>query len=305
MTSKKGIQNFFAITLATVITAAAVFFFLIPSQVSVGSISGLAIVLSNFVPLSVSALTMILNVALLLFGFLAIGKDFGAKTVYTSILLPIVMWVFEVIFPNNQSLTNDQTLDVICYCMLVSVGLSMLFVRNASSGGLDIIAKFLNKYFHMDLGKAMGTAGMAVALSSALVYDKKTVILSILGTYFSGIILDHFIFGSTVKRRVCILSRKHEAVLRFILDELHSGATQYHAYGAYSNEQYMEINTIVDKQEYLKLLDFITKTDPSAFVTVYAVNEMLYKPKTIKNSISGTAGGCGEGNTKTTKNQVA
>lgn len=279
MKIKENILEFFYITFATIIVAAAVFFFLIPSNVSVGSISGLAIVLANFVPLSVSAITMILNVGLLIVGFLLIGRDFGVKTVYTSILLPVIMGIFEIIFPNNQSMTGDQTLDTICYCVFVSVGLAMLFNRNASSGGLDIVAKLMNKFFHMELGKAMSVAGMAVALSSALVYDKKTLVLSILGTYFNGIVLDHCIFGSTVKKRVCIVSKKPKEVLDFILYDLVSGATTYKAYGAYSGEEYTEINTIVDKNEYRQLMNYITKNDPDAFVTVYAVTEMRYKPK--------------------------
>lgn len=282
MNTKEKLQDFLSITFATVIVAAAVFFFLVPSNVSVGSISGLALVFSNLIPLPVSALTMIMNVALLVFGFFVIGKDFGIKTVYTSLLLPVVMGIFETILPNNQSLTGDQALDVIGYCFFVSIGLSMLFNRNASSGGLDIIAKFLNKYLHMEFGKAMGAAGMAVALSSALVYDTKTVVLSILGTYFSGIVLDHFIFGATIKKRVCIISPKYEEIVRFILHELHSGATKYHAYGTYTDNMHMEINTIVDKNEYLKLINFVTKVDPKAFVTVYAVNEMMYQPKVLK-----------------------
>ncbi|MBR2027973.1 MAG: YitT family protein [Oscillospiraceae bacterium] len=276
---KDAVKEFIIITIADIIVGIAVFFFLVPSKLSIGSISGLAIVLSNLVPLQVSQLTMIMNVALLIVSFLLVGKDFGIKTVYTSILLPIVIGVFEVVFPNNQSLTGDQALDGIGYCLVVSIGLSMLFTRNASSGGLDIIAKLMNKFLRMDLGKAMGLSGMAVALSSALVYDTKTVVLSVFGTYFSGIVLDHFIFGSTLKKRVCIISKKHDEILQFILHELHSGATQYHAYGTYTETMRMEINTIVDKTEYMKLINFITKTDPDAFVTIYAVNEMMYKPK--------------------------
>ena len=276
---KDAFKEFIIITIADIIVGIAVFFFLVPSKLSIGSISGLAIVLSNLVPLQVSQLTMIMNVVLLIVSFLLVGKDFGIKTVYTSILLPIVIGVFEVVFPNNQSLTGDQALDGIGYCLVVSIGLSMLFTRNASSGGLDIIAKLMNKFLRMDLGKAMGLSGMAVALSSALVYDVKTVVLSVFGTYFSGIVLDHFIFGSTLKKRVCIISKKHNEILQFILHELHSGATQYHAYGAYTETMRMEINTIVDKTEYMKLINFVTKIDPDAFVTIYAVNEMMYKPK--------------------------
>ena len=282
MKVKENLIEFMYITIATVIVAASVFFFLVPSQVSVGSISGLAIVLGNFIPLPVSALTMIMNVGLLIVGFLLIGRDFGIKTVYTSILLPIAMGVFEMIFPNNQSLTGDQTLDTVCYCVFVSIGLAMLFNRNASSGGLDIVAKLLNKFFHMELGKAMSFAGMAVALSSALVYDKKTLVLSILGTYFNGLVLDHCIFGSTIKKRVCIISQKEKVIRDFILYDLHSGATLYKAYGAYSGNEHTEINTIVDKNEYMKLINYVTKVDPKAFVTVYAVTEMMYQPKVVQ-----------------------
>lgn len=279
MKVKENIEDFLVITVGIVIVALAVFFFLVPSNVSVGSIAGLAVVLANFIPLSVATLTMLMNIILLIFGFVFIGKDFGVKTVYTAILLPTLMGILEVIFPDNQSLTNDQTLDVICYCVLVSIGMAMLFNRNASSGGLDIVAKFMNKYFRMELGKASSMAGMVVALSSALVYDKKTLVLSILGTYFNGMVVDHFIFGSNVRKRVCIISEKEKEILDFILYELHSGATTYHAYGTYSDAKYNEICVIVDKNEYQKLMGFITEHDSDAFVTVCTISEMMYKPK--------------------------
>lgn len=272
-------KEFVMITAATVIVAAAVFFFLVPSHVSVGSISGLAIVIGNFIPLPISAITMILNVVLLVVGFLFIGREFGGKTVYTSILLPVVIGVFELLFPENVSMTADPFQDMICYIFVVSIGLAMLFNRNASSGGLDIVAKLLNKYFRMELGKAMSLAGMCVALSSALVYDKKIVVLSVLGTYLNGIVLDHFIFGSNMKKRVCIISKKEEEIRQFILHDLHSGATIYEAIGAYDHEVHREIITIVDKNEYSRLMNYLAKTDRDAFVTVYAVNEIIYKPK--------------------------
>ena len=282
MKKLEPLWDFLVITIATALVSIAVFFFMIPSNVSVGSVAALAMVLANFIPLSVATLTMIMNVALLALGFLLVGKEFGVKTVYTATLMPTLMGVLEVLFPNNQSLTNDQTLDVICYCVLVALAQAILFIRNASSGGLDIVGKIMNKYLHMEFGKAVGLVGMAVALSAAFVYDAKTVALSVLGTYFNGLVVDHFIFGTTIKKRVCIISQKEEEMLQFILHELHSGATTYHAYGAYSETKRTEINTIVDKNEYQKLMNFIRKTDPDAFVTVYAVNEMMYKPKVIK-----------------------
>lgn len=267
------------LTVAVAIIAAAVYFFLVPSHTSVSSISGLGIVLSNFVPLQLSAITMILNVVLLIIGFFTCGREFGVKTVYTSVMLPLFLGLFEIIFPNFGSMTDSQELDVLCYILVVSVGLSILFNRNASSGGLDIVAKIMNKYLHMELGKAMSLSGMCVALSAALVYDKKTVVLSILGTYFNGIVLDHFIFDNNIKRRVCILTKKEEELRQFIIHDLHSGATIYESIGAYNMEKRREIITIVDKGEYQKLMKFINQEDPKAFITVYNVSNMRYQPK--------------------------
>ncbi len=267
------------LTVAVAIIAAAVYFFLVPSHASVSSISGLGIVLSNFVPLPLSAITMILNVVLLLIGFVTCGKEFGIKTVYTSIMLPLFLGLFEVVFPEAGSMTDSQELDVLCYILVVSVGLSILFNRNASSGGLDIVAKIMNKYLHIELGRAMSLSGMCVALSAALVYDKKTVVLSVLGTYFNGIILDHFIFDQNRKRRVCIITGKEEELRQFIIQDLRSGATVYEAIGAYNLEKHNEIITIVDKSEYQKLMKFINEIDPKAFITVYNVSSMRYQPK--------------------------
>ncbi len=278
-------KEFAVMTIATAIIACAVFFFLYPSNASVSSVSGLAIVLSNFVPFSVSIITLALNIILLIIGFITCGNEFGGKTVYTSILLPVFMWVLEKIFPNMQSLTGDAALDVVCYVFSVSVGLAILFNMNASSGGLDIIAKIMNKYLHMDLGHAMSLSGMIVALSSAFAYDIKTVILSVLGTYVNGLVLDHFIFSQSLKRRVCIVSPKQEEIREFILNELHSGATIYEAIGAYRMQKHTEIITVVDKSEYQKLMNFIQKTDPQAFVTVYNVSDVRYRSKHLEERL--------------------
>jgi uncharacterized membrane-anchored protein YitT (DUF2179 family) len=196
--------------------------------------------------------------------------------------MPIALGVYERIFPNFQSITQDPLLDVICYILVVGIGLMMLFSYNASSGGLDIVAKILNKYFSIELGKASAFAGIAVALTSALCYDTKTVILSVLGTYFGGIIVDHFIFGLNIKRKVCVISAKLDIIVDYILHDLHSGATLYENTGAYNNTPGREVIAIVDKNEYRKLMEFIKKTDPKAFVTVYSVNEIRYQPKIKK-----------------------
>lgn len=273
------LKEFIIITIGAVIVAAAVFFFMLPSHVTVGSGAALAMVLSNFIPLSVSTITLIMNVGLLIIGFILVGPEFGVKTVYCSILMPLVMGLFEMLFPNFQSITQDPLLDVICYILVVGVGLSILFSRNASSGGLDIVAMIMNKYFRVDLGQAMSTAGLIVALSSALCYDSKTVVLSLLGTYFGGMVVDHFIFGINIKRRVCVISSKLDTIVDFVLHDLHSGATLNEIIGAYDHTPRTEMITIVDKHEYKQLMDYIRKEDPKAFVTVYSVSDMRYQPK--------------------------
>ena len=276
---RKVFVDFTIITFGAVLAAAAIYFFMLPSHVAVGSASALAMVLGNFIPLSVSVITLIINVFLLILGFILIGPEFGAKTVYTAIMVPVAMGVFEIVFPNFQSLTQDPLIDVICYILVVGMAMAILFSRNASSGGLDIVAKIMNKYLKMDLGRACSIAGIVVALTSVFCYDTKTVVLSVLGTYFGGIIVDHFIFGLNIKRRVCVISPKIDEITEFVLHELHSGATLNEITGAYDKTPKKEIITIVDKHEYRRLMDFVRKTDPKAFVTVYSVTEMRYQPK--------------------------
>ena len=280
---KKFIKNiifeFIIINVGAVIAAAAIFFFMIPSHVVVGSGSALAMVLGNFIDIPISVIMFIINAVLLTLGFLLIGPEFGIKTVYSAIMVPAYMGLFELLLPDFQSLTNDPLLDMIGYILVVGVGSAILFSRNASSGGLDIVAKIMNRYLKMDLGRAMSLSGIAVALTSAFVYDTKTVVLSVIGTYFCGMMLDYFIFGMGLKRRVCIISSKHDEFVRYIVHELHSGATIYESYGAYDNTPRKEIVTIVDKSEYRRLMEFIRKNDPKAFITVYSVNEMQYQKK--------------------------
>ena len=279
MFTRKNIKEFMVITLGTLVVATAVFFFMLPSQVSVGSGAALAMIMSNFIPLPVSTITFLLNVVLLIIGFFLVGPEFGAKTIYCALLMPGYLAVYERIFPNFQSITQDPLLDVLCYTLVVGVGLAILFSANASSGGLDIVAKIMNKFLRIELGKAMSLSGMLVALASALCYDSKTVVLSVLGTWFGGMVVDYFIFGMNIKRRVCIISPSADEIIHYILHELHSGASLNHTIGAYTQEVHTEIITIVDKLEYKALMDHVRKVDPKAFVTVLAVNELRYQPK--------------------------
>ena len=279
MFTKRNILDWLVITVGVAIVSTAVFFFMMPLNITVGSGAALAMVLSNYIPLSVSIITMLINIFLLIIGFLLIGREFGAKTVYCAILMPGILWVYEQLLPNFRSFTNDPLLDVLCSILVVGIGLAILFSRNASSGGLDIVAKLMNKYLRMDLGQAMSISGVLVAATGALCFDMKTVVVSVLGTYFGGLVVDHFIFGMNLKRRVCIISPKLDEITAYVLHELHSGATINEIIGAYDNKPKREIITIVDKQEFKQLMDYVKKTDPKAFITVYSVSEISYQPK--------------------------
>ena len=276
---KRVIKEYSILTFGALLAATAMYLFMLPSNLAIGSSAALAMVLSNVIPLPVSLMSLIINVFLLICGFVLIGPEFGAKTVYTSILMPLSLGLWEWIYPNNPSLTQDPLLDMICYITVLGAAMALLFSHNASSGGLDIVAKIMHKHLKMDFGKAVSISGITVALMAAFCYDTKTVVLSVLGTYFGGIIVDHFIFGLNIKRKVCVISPQLDMIVNYILHELHSGATINEIIGAYDNTVKREIITIVDKSEYRRLMDYLRKTDPKAFVTVYSVSSMSYQPK--------------------------
>lgn len=277
---KQFIKEYLLITLGALIAAVGLYFFMIPNNLVIGSATALGMVLAEIIPLPVSIITLLINVVLLVLGFILIGPNFGAKTIYVSILLPLILRVFELIAPDFQPLTQEPILETLCYILIIAAAQALLFSYNASSGGLDIVAKIMNKYLKMNIGTAVSISGVLVALTSILVYDTETVVLSVMGTYFSGMIVDKFIFGLNIKRRVCIISPQIDQIVDFILHDLHSGATLYDGIGAYDGTVHREVVTIVDKNEYRFLMDYVKRVDPKAFVTVYSVNEVRYQPKT-------------------------
>ena len=277
---KKILKEYSIITFGAVVAAAAIYFFMLPLNIAIGSGSAVAMLLNHFFPqIPISVYSLVFNIIMLVLGFFLVGKEFGAKTVFASIIVPVSLGVFELIFPNQQSLTGEPILDTLCYILIVGIAMAILFSNNASSGGLDIVAKIMSKYLKMGLGTSIMISGVAVALTSACYTDTKTVVISVLGTYFSGMIVDKFIFGLNVKRRVCIISEKLDEIVNYVLHELHSGATLYESIGAYDNTPRREAVIIVDKTEYRLLMDKIKELDPKAFVTVIEINDLSYQPK--------------------------
>ena len=275
MKKKLNLRESVILVVGMFIVAVAVYYMMMPGGFVLGSLSGLVIVLVNFIPLPVSVLTFIINGILLVIGVLLIGKEFGGKTIVASILLPVYLAIFEKVTPDVTSLTGDVLTDMLCYMLTICFGQALLFGINASSGGLDIVAKLLNKYFYMELGKAVMIAGFVTAATSILVYDRKTLVVSIMGTYLSGLVLDHFIDGFHTRKRVCIITADYQAVQDYIVKELHRGVTLYSAYGGLNHEKKTEVVTILEKNEYGKLLTYIHENDPSAFLTVSTVGEVI------------------------------
>lgn len=279
---KKNLKDYSIITFGAVVAAAAIYFFMLPMNIAIGSGSAVAMLLNHFFPqIPISVYSLVFNVIMLILGFLLIGREFGAKTIYASLIVPISLGVYEQLFPNFRSLTNDALLDTICYILIVGIAMAILFSLNASSGGLDIVAKIMSKYLKMGLGTAVSISGIVVSLTSVFYCegDYKIVVISVLGTYFSGLLVDKFIFGLNIKRRVCIISVKLDEIVDYVLHELHSGATLYESIGAYDRVTRREAVVIVDKNEYRLLMERVKQLDPKAFVTVIAVNELNYQPK--------------------------
>ena len=279
--SKTGIIDFILITIGTIICGVATYFFMVPSNLAIASVSGVAILIGKFVPLSKAILILILNLVLLIISWFFVGREFTIKSIYPSIGLPVVMMILGHYTPNYHGVMNDQFLDMICYLFLCDLGIALMVVRNASSGGLDVLYKMANKYLNIDFGVATSIVGLFISAPAIFIYDPKTGVLSILGTYVTGIIIDHYVFGMTTKLKVCILSKKNDEICGYIINELHSGVTRYEASGGFTGDKFDEINVIVNRNEYAKLMKHLREVDPDAFATVTNIHDVMYRPKRI------------------------
>lgn len=269
------LKYFLTIFGGTFIIAFGVYFFMNPFHIMCGSVTGLAIVLINFIPVPLSVMTFILNVICIILAFVFIDRKFGVKIIFISLLLPAIIFVFETFLPNPQSLTGNLALDAIAMITVICFGQAILFNANAASGGLDIIAKMMNKYLHMELGKAIVIAGAVTVASSYFAYDIQTVVIGFMTTYFSGILLDYFIDGFTGKIRVCIISKHNDEIKRYVIEELQRGITVYTAVGGYSGEPRNELCAVLTKKEYGQLMDYVEGVDPNPFVTISNIKRVV------------------------------
>lgn len=261
-------------TFGMLITACAVHFFLVPSNLIIGSISGLSIVIYRLTGVPVSAVAFAINSVLLVLAYLLIGKEFGLKTVYTALILSPWLFLLETFFPVKSSIMQDPWFDLLCFVITLSAAQAILFKINASTGGLDILAKIVNKYTHIDIGTSVTVAGAAICCTAFLINDFRFVIMGIIGTWINGLILNHFTAGLNMKKRVCIISKDYRRLQDYIINDLVRGVTLYEVTGGYTNTKTMEIETLLTKDEFAKLMEYINHEQINAFITAGNVSEV-------------------------------
>lgn len=272
--TKKNISDWFIMTFGMLIAAIAVHCFLIPSNLIIGSISGLSIVVYRLTGLAVSSTTFIINSILLILAYLLIGKEFGIKTVYTALILSPWLYLLEHVMPITESIMQDPWLDLLCFVLILSASQAILFRINASTGGLDILAKILNKYLHIDLGTSVTISGAAICCTAFLINDTRMVIIGLIGTWINGIVLNHFTDSINAKKKVCIVSDDYDKIREYIIDTLKRGATLYEVTGGYSGKKSVELVSILTSDEFSKVMEFIEKNNFHCFITAGSVTEI-------------------------------
>ncbi len=288
-------KEFIIMTVGMFFGAAAVYYFLTPSKLIIGTISGLSIVLSQFIPIKVSLMIFLINGILLLLAWLLIGKEFGAKTVYTALILGPLMDVWEAIMPasklaalrmasdmpinttNPGSVMGDPWLDLVCFVLMLSISQAILFNINASTGGLDIIAKIINKYTHLDIGLSVTIGGGLICCTAFLINPFHMVIIGLIGTWINGLVVDYFMASLNRKKRVCVISDDYEKIREYIVDTLHRGCSLYPVKGGYTLKEQTEIEVLLTKDEFAALMEFVKNNASQAFITAGNVSEVYGK----------------------------
>lgn len=273
---KKDIRDYVYITMGILLVALGIHFFLVPSNLAAGGVSGLAIVINNYVPtLSVGILMLIMNVILFLIAFIAIGPKFGGKTIYASLGLSGVIWALEKLYPVKDPFTNDLLLNLLIGILVSGIGMGIVFNRNASTGGTDIIAKIINKFFHVDMGKSLLMSDFLITLLAGMAFGKEVGMYALLGVIMNGFLIDGVINGLNVSKQVTIISSKGEEIKAYIMEGLGRGVTIYDAKGAYTGEEKEVLITLMNRKEFIRLREFIREIDKRAFITVSNVHEVL------------------------------
>lgn len=274
----KRLRDFLLINFGLLLVALGICFFKVPNHFATGGVSGLAIIFSDFFPnIDVGSMMMIINIILMIVGFFFLGSDFGSKTVYSSFALSGFVWIIQKIFPLNQPLTNDMMLELVFSIIFPAVGSAIVFNRNASTGGTDIVAKILSKFTNLNIGKTLLITDFFIAVGAGAVFGIKIGLYSVLGLILKAFMIDMVIEGLNVSKQMVIISSKPDDVKRYIVNELHRGATVYKAEGAFTHNQEEVISTVLGRRQAIKLRTYIRSIDRSAFITITNSSEIIGK----------------------------
>lgn len=272
----KAIRDYLMITLGNLLVAVGIYYFLVPNNLAAGGVSGLAMVIEAYVPsVPIGLLMLGMNVILFIIAFLLLGPGFGAKTIYCSLGLSATIWLLEKLLPISKPLTGDLFIELIIGIAISAIGMGIVFNQNASTGGTDIIAKILNKYFYIDIGKALLLSDFLITLAAAFTFDLRIGMYALLGVVINGLLIDNVIDGLNLCRQVVIISSKSEEIKKYILETLGRGATIYSAKGAYTDEDKEIITSIVSRKEFIRLKNLVKAIDDKAFMIVNNAHETL------------------------------
>ncbi len=270
------IERFIIINIGILIMASGLYYFLIPANLATGGVTGLAMVVNKIFPIIPIGIIMIIsNIILFALAFLIIGKDFGGYTIYSSLLLSGIIYVFEIITPMQEPIIKDIMLNLIYGIIIQGIGMGIVFYQNASTGGTDIAAKIINKFFHIDIGKALFLSDFVIVVLAGLTFGIELGLYALLGVLANAYVIDNVIAGFNTKMNIIIISEKNEAINKYIIDEIKRGTTLYFGDGGFSKNRKIIINTVVEKKQYIKIKNYVKTTDPSAFITVGFVHEVL------------------------------
>ncbi len=274
----KRLWDFLLINFGLLLVAIGICFFKVPNHFATGGVSGLAIIFSSFFPnIDVGPMMMIINIILMIVGFFFLGSDFGSKTVYSSFALSGLVWIIQKIFPLTHPLTNDMMLELVFSIIFPAIGSAIVFNRNASTGGTDIVAKILSKFTNLNIGKTLLISDFFIAVGAGAVFGIKIGLYSVLGLIMKAFMIDMVIEGLNVSKQMVIISSKPEEIKRYIVDELHRGATIYKAEGAFTHNQEEVISTVLSRRQAIKLRTYIRSTDRFAFITITNSSEIIGK----------------------------
>lgn len=274
---KFHIKEYIIISIGVIIMTLGLNFFLVPANLAVGGIVGFAMVLNKIIPVSIGAIMVVMNVFLFIIAFILIGGQFGAKTIYTSFLLSGAMWIFEKYFYITNPLTNDMFLNLFFGILIQGIGMAVIFYQNASTGGTDIVAKILNKFFHIDIGKALLLADFFITLMAGVTFGIELGLYALLGVILNAFVIDNVIEGLGLKINVSVVTCEIHKVIEFINKEMKRGSTVYEGYGAYTKEKRLVINSVMNKREFIKLKKYVKEVDDRAFLIASNVREVLGK----------------------------